>query len=263
MLDATAGPNYPSASSYLDILKAKERYVALAPDRADAWFELGDGLFHFGAVVGYTDADARAADAFKRALALDSTYAPAAEHLLLIEAHQGRHELGAPARPALPVDRSGERERRRVRWRMAVALGDSASLAAITRRRDTLTPISAHTMAYMSQLDARRPRSRAAHCRGGGGERARAGRQVRRARERARPRAQSRAAVGGGGGEHADPRGGRDECARVSARAGARRAVLGWRQLRRRAAVRELERTAFGPAPEKPVGSFRPARGPL
>ena len=37
---------------------------------------------------------------------------------------------------------------------MAVALGDTASLAAITRRRDTLTPISAHTMAYVSQLDA-------------------------------------------------------------------------------------------------------------
>src|SRR5688572_11582053 len=35
LLDATAGPNYPNASSYLDILKAKERYVALAPDRAD------------------------------------------------------------------------------------------------------------------------------------------------------------------------------------------------------------------------------------
>ena len=73
LLDATAGPNYPLASSYQDILKAKERYVTLAPDRADAWFELGDGLFHTGAVVGYPDAEARATDAFERALALDST----------------------------------------------------------------------------------------------------------------------------------------------------------------------------------------------
>jgi serine/threonine-protein kinase len=154
LLDATAGPNYPSTSSYLDILKAKERYVALAPDRADAWFELGDGLFHFGAVVGYSDADARAADALKRALALDSTYAPAAEHLLLIEAHQGDtgsvRQLG---QHFLSIDPASENADG-VRWRMAVALGDSASLAAITRRRDTLTPISAHTMAYMSQLDA-------------------------------------------------------------------------------------------------------------
>jgi tetratricopeptide (TPR) repeat protein len=104
LLDATAGPNYPSASSYLDVLRAKEHYVDVAPDRADAWFELGDGMFHFGAVVGYPDADARAADAFKRALALDSTYAPAAEHLLLIEAHEGDTSECAARHHFLSID---------------------------------------------------------------------------------------------------------------------------------------------------------------
>jgi len=154
LLEATAGPHYPAASSYLEILKAKEKYVALAPDRADAWFELGDGLFHFGAVVGYVDAEARAVDALKRALALYSTYAPAAEHLLLIEAHQGDtgavRQLGQHFLSLNPSSENADG----IRWRMAVALGDSASLAAITRRRDTLTPISAHTMASMSQIDA-------------------------------------------------------------------------------------------------------------
>ena len=154
LLEETAGPNYPAASSYLEILKAKEHYVDVAPDRADAWFELGDGLFHFGAVVGYADADARAADALKRALALDSSYAPAAEHLLLIEAHQGDtsavRQLGSHFLAIDPASENADG----VRWRMAVALGDSASLAGITKRRDTLTPISAHTMAYMSQVDA-------------------------------------------------------------------------------------------------------------
>jgi len=154
LLDATAGPHYPAASSYLEILKAKEQYVSLAPDRADAWFELGDGLFHFGAVVGYPDAEARAVDALKRALALDSTYAPAAEHLLLIEAHQGDtgsvRQLGQHFLAINPGSENADG----VRWRMAVALGDSTSLEAITRRRDTLTPISAHTMAHMSQIDA-------------------------------------------------------------------------------------------------------------
>jgi serine/threonine-protein kinase len=154
LLAATAGPHYPLASSYLDVLKAKQHYVDIAPDRADAWFELGDGLFHFGAVVGYPDADARAADAFKRALSIDSSYAPAAEHLLLIEAHHGDtgsvRQLGSHFLSIDPASENADG----VRWRMAVALGDSASLTEITRRRDTLTPISAHTMAYMSQLDA-------------------------------------------------------------------------------------------------------------
>jgi serine/threonine-protein kinase len=154
LLAATAGPHYPLGSSYLDVLKAKQHYVDVAPDRADAWFELGDGLFHFGAVVGYPDAYARAADAFKRALSIDSSYAPAAEHLLLIEAHHGDtgsvRQLGSHFLSIDPASENADG----VRWRMAVALGDSASLTEITRRRDTLTPISAHTMAYMSQLDA-------------------------------------------------------------------------------------------------------------
>ena len=112
-------------------------------------------MFHFGAVVGYPDADARAADALKRALALDSTYAPAAEHLVADRGAPGRYERGARSSGThfLSIDPASENADG-VRWRMAVALGDSASLADITRRRDTLTPISAHTMAYMSQLDA-------------------------------------------------------------------------------------------------------------
>ena len=154
LLEATAGPNYPAASSYRDILGAKQRYAQLAPDRPDALFELGDGLFHFGAVVGYTDADARAADAFRRALALDSTYAPAAEHLLLIEARRGDtaavRQLGTHFLSIHPESENADG----IRWRMAVALGDSVTLDEISRRRNGLTPISAHTVASVSQLDA-------------------------------------------------------------------------------------------------------------
>jgi serine/threonine-protein kinase len=256
LLDATAGPRYPAASSYVEVLRAKERYVQLAPDRADAWFELGDGLFHFGAVVGYPDAEARATDAFRRALALDSTYAPAAEHLLLIEAHRGDtsavRDLG---RHFLAIDSASENADG-IRWRMAVALGDSAVLSEITRRRDTLTPISAHTMAYMSQLDAV--------------DLDRAQRIADAAVENARLQGDKYAALIGahdlalnrGRPSAAVVASTRSrEVALASARVSLRERVrdaLYWDgdSVAAAAAVRDLERTAFGPTPEKPADRF-------
>jgi len=252
LLAATAGPNYPASSSYLEILKAKERYVALAPDRADAWFELGDGLFHFGAVVGYSDADSRAADALRRALALDSTYAPAAEHLLLIEAHQGdTNAVRRLGEHFLSIDPASENADG-VRWRMAVALGDSAALSEITRRRDTLTPISAHTMAFVSQLDAV-DLDRAQRVADAAVENARAqgDRYVAlvNAHDLALNRGRPSAAVVA------------NTKSRSVAASGTRaymrervRDALYWDgdSAAAAAAVRELERTAFGPTPEKP-----------
>jgi serine/threonine-protein kinase len=255
LLDATAGPNYPASSSYREILEAKQRYVALAPDRADAWFELGDALFHFGAVVGYPDSDARAADALKRALALDSTYAPAAEHLLLIEAHAGDtgsvRRLGTHFLAIHPASENADG----IRWRMAVALGDSAALAEITRRTQSLTPISAHTMAHMSQMDAvdldraqrvadaavdnaRAPTDRAVALMNAHDLALNRGRPS--AAMRANTRAQEAAAN-----------------ARVFLRERVRDALY-WDgdSTAAAAAVRELERTAFGPTPEKPGERF-------
>jgi len=256
LLDATAGPNYPAASSYRDVLRAKQRYVEVAPERADAWFELGDGLFHFGAVVGYSDADSRAADAFKRALGLDSTYAPAAEHLLLIEAHQG--DTGAVRRLGshfLSIDPASENADG-VRWRMAVALGDSASLADITRRRDTLTPISAHTMAYMSQLDAvdldraQRIADAAVSSAKVQGDRYAA---LVSAHDLALNRGRPSVAVTASARSR--------DVAIMSARVYLRERVrdaLYWDgdSSAAAAAVRELERTAFAPAPDKPADRY-------
>ena len=252
LLDATAGPNYPNASSYLDILKAKERYVALAPDRADAWFELGDGLFHMGAVVGYADAEASAADALQRALALDSTYAPAAEHLLLIEARRG--DTSAVRRLGehfLSIDPASENADG-IRWRMAVALGDTASLAAITKRRDTLTPISAHTMAYMSQAHAV-DLDRAQRVADAAVENARVQSDKYAALLTAHDLALNRGRPSAAVAASARAREVMAASARVALRERVRDALY-WDgdSAAAATAVRELEKTAFGPTPEKP-----------
>ena len=38
LLAATAGPRYPEPASTLELLSAREHYLAVAPDRADAWY---------------------------------------------------------------------------------------------------------------------------------------------------------------------------------------------------------------------------------
>ena len=153
LLAATVGPNFPRPSSYSELLAARERYLAMAPDRPEAWFDFGDGLFHFGPVVGRADAPRRAADAFRRTIALDSTFAPAIEHLLLIEARGGdTAEVRRLGEMFLRAD-SASANADGVRWRMAVATGDRDLLADVIRRRETLTPISSHTIHFVSQLE--------------------------------------------------------------------------------------------------------------
>jgi tetratricopeptide (TPR) repeat protein len=80
-LTVNLGPRYPAPHGARDGVEAAERLVELAPDSPDAWYKLGDNLFHYGALAGVPEALPRAAAAFARSLALDSTYAPTIQHL--------------------------------------------------------------------------------------------------------------------------------------------------------------------------------------
>ncbi len=74
LLDAVAGPDFPRRSASAEVLRARERYLNIAPDRPDAWYLLGDHLFHFGQIYEMENHRRRALDAFRRASELDSTY---------------------------------------------------------------------------------------------------------------------------------------------------------------------------------------------
>ena len=89
LLKVLVGSRAPAPRTGGDYLRQTEAYVALAPDAADAWYRLGEGYFHYGRAVGYPDANKRAARAIERSLQLDSTYAPALEHLLVIYTELG------------------------------------------------------------------------------------------------------------------------------------------------------------------------------
>ncbi len=131
---ALVGPHYPGPETGLAQLAAREEAVRRFPDRADAWFELGDLQLHAGPQMDLDSSRVIARRSLERALALDSTFALPIDHLLLIgyadgdtawvrrlyTLYQAHDSLG---------DRAGFYQ-----WRTAVALGDSGGLPAIRAR---------------------------------------------------------------------------------------------------------------------------------
>jgi tRNA A-37 threonylcarbamoyl transferase component Bud32/tetratricopeptide (TPR) repeat protein len=75
------GRRYPLRTSQRENLADAEALVEAAPDSPEAWSTLGDFTFHYGWLVGLTDPLQRSVQAYRRALALDSSYSPALEHL--------------------------------------------------------------------------------------------------------------------------------------------------------------------------------------
>lgn len=136
-LDALGGPDFPLQSSGIALIEAAERAVRVAPDRTEAWYMLGDNLFHWGTVVGIPDAEERAAEAFRKALTFDSTFAPPLQHLVDLAAGMGDtatvRRLGVPY---LARDTTGEMSDY-LSWRVATALNDTTARRQIRAQLDS------------------------------------------------------------------------------------------------------------------------------
>ena len=100
LLLAEVGPDYPAVSPLAKHLAWWERAVDLAPDQPERWYELGDVYFHEGFYLQIESTRQRAAEAFRRSVALDSSSAPLG-HLLEIAVLDGRQCGGTP--PGAPV----------------------------------------------------------------------------------------------------------------------------------------------------------------
>ena len=127
------GPRFPARSNRRDILEAAEGFVRAAPDSPEAWYGLGDYLFHYGGLLGIEDAFPRASAAFGRALALDSSFAPALEHGPVLAFELGDTvELRRAVGRFLAVDSTSARAAE-CRWYLAAALGDTVAPQAALR----------------------------------------------------------------------------------------------------------------------------------
>jgi tetratricopeptide (TPR) repeat protein len=153
VLAALVGPRYPGYSSEREVLDAWRRATDAAPDLPEAWYEYGDQYYHAGALLGIVDAEQRAREAFRRALAIDPDFAPAIVHLVEIAARTG-DTVRARALGAQYTARDSASETADfIRWRVAQATGDSAGVRALRARMATLSPESLRRIVVAMQLD--------------------------------------------------------------------------------------------------------------
>jgi len=146
-LEAFAGPRYPQPSSESEQLAAWQRAVSIAPDRAEAWRELGERLLQFGAVVGVPNYLKRGEAALKRAISLDPSDATARQQLILV-AVKGLDTARLRAL-ASQTDSAGAF----LRWRVAMALRDSTALRRIRAGFGGLTDAELRAIAMSAQFD--------------------------------------------------------------------------------------------------------------
>ena len=154
LLTAYAGPRYPAKSSWAEVLAAWELATAVAPDQPEAWYELGDLLFHVGRQFAVPRADRRAAEAFRRSLELDSSYAGPLGHLVDLSALAGDTAgLRRYGVLYLAADSSADAADF-VRWRVAVGLGDRDALRVLRGRFTRMHTESLRRILGTMQLDA-------------------------------------------------------------------------------------------------------------
>jgi serine/threonine-protein kinase len=153
MLVGLLGPRYPELSSEREFLTSWETAVTEAPAEAEAWYELGDALFHAGSVLGEDAPQSRAGDAFHRAVLLDSEFTAPLVHLIDLAARGGdQTALRRLSALYFTKDSVGEIVDY-IHWRTAEALGDSLSLGRLTVRMTTMPRESLRRILVTVQLD--------------------------------------------------------------------------------------------------------------
>jgi serine/threonine-protein kinase len=152
-LTALLGPRYPATSGRAESIRAWELAIGVVPDRAEAWYFLGDFYFHWGPVVGLDEPHTLARNAFARAIELDGAFAPALEHLLeLAVLARDTAEVRRITDLYLTVDSLGDNAAY-VRWRRAVFLNDHETIASIRARFEQLSIRTLERIAGTAQLD--------------------------------------------------------------------------------------------------------------
>jgi hypothetical protein len=153
VLRAFTGPRFPQRSFTRYRINAFDSATGAAPDRADLWFMFGDALYHDGPAIDARTPYLRAATAFHRALGLDPNYEAPLEHLVDLAATAGDSDgvrtLGAQYLRLHPESDKADY----VRWRIAIALGDSSTLRSIRGRFGSMGLESLEKIVGVAQLD--------------------------------------------------------------------------------------------------------------
>lgn len=139
LIQAYGGPNFPASSTMTELIHAAERATRELPDRPEAWYWLGDRLFHQGDWIGWPDAHAEAVRHLEKAIALDSTLLEPIIHMIEIGAVEGdtaavRHFADVYFRAGSPSETATW-----LRWLTAHVLSDTVTLRELRAGIDTMS----------------------------------------------------------------------------------------------------------------------------
>ena len=153
LLVAFGGPGYPLPSFAPAQLAAWWRIVDLAPTDAESWYTLGARLFHDGALAGMPGVESRATASLERALSIDPDYVPAG--LLLVQLATRKRSSSRPDDLVLDTALVGPLSPFApfLRWRIALARGDTAELRRVRGSLRRLDPSTLRAMVMASQFD--------------------------------------------------------------------------------------------------------------
>ena len=131
LLVALAGPRYPDRSSNIEVYKAREQYLSMVPENAEAWYLLADQIFHFGSAMGIPDWEERSLAGFKKAMDLDSTYLPGYTHAMPLAPSMGDTAFLSRAFRLRSAADTTSLWRKQNAWYLAARRGDTAEANAI------------------------------------------------------------------------------------------------------------------------------------
>jgi len=155
-LRAVVGPDYPQPSYPARLIDAWERATHVAADRPEVWYGLGDLLLHYGALFGRDSGFTRAEAAFARAVALDSGFTAPLGHLVQIAIQRDdRPAVRVLAAIAHRVDSTSDAALF-LRWRVALALGDSTTVRRIEAGLESLPLMTLRRIAEWGTLEGAR-----------------------------------------------------------------------------------------------------------
>jgi hypothetical protein len=141
LLSVRLGPRYPRWSPVPLEIAAAERLTQAIPESPEAWFRLGDILFHGGLLAGAPAPRREAEIMFRRALERDSLYAPAVAHLAMIAAERRDTDALGQLVPRLLALDSTDWPAFAARWHLAAARRDRRAMADFVAHLDSVDPV--------------------------------------------------------------------------------------------------------------------------
>ncbi|HUR94330.1 MAG TPA: serine/threonine-protein kinase [Gemmatimonadales bacterium] len=153
-LSLRLGSTYPKSPSWDVRIADAEHAVQLIPESADAWYNLGDMLFHFGRLADIPEPEVRARQALEQAFQRDSLFGGPIQHLAALTYVAG--DTAAQSlwtRRMIALDSAGEGVPT-ARWNLLQAARNDAGIAAFLAGLDGGPAQVPQGILFFSPLDS-------------------------------------------------------------------------------------------------------------